>query len=230
MKETSKIILGIVIIVLLGVIGVGGYFLVKNDNEANKKISELENKIGDMEKNIVTANVTSKNENKGSTTGIKKLQLDDVTIVKILMNTEDFENGQALTDEEYLAIAYNAINEEYIVIDKDRSPSAGKSEVEYTTDEINSIIYSLFGVNLTKFEDYGTVLRYKDGVYKFAFSDKGTTNYEAKRITDDVAAGTTYVSYDYYVSDEYGTKDMGSYAIAISNITGFVREKMKIDD
>ena len=196
------------------------------NNESNSnEISNTTNK--ESNSNKISNTVTEKNNN--STTGIKKIRLDDVAIVKILMNVKDFENAQTLTNNEYLAIAYNAINEGYIVIDKDRSPSSGKSEVEYTTDEINSVIYSLFGVKLTKFENYGSVLKYSNGKYKLQFSDKGSVNSEAKRITDEVAAGTKYINYDYYVTEENKVEDKGSYYIGINSQTGFVTKKMKMD-
>lgn len=187
---------------------------IENDTEKSS------NKKNDTNENKISSSATNTDKN-GSET-IKKLTIDDDTIVKILINMDDFYDGQKLSNQEYLKAAYTAINDGYIKLDN-------KNSREYTTGEINSIIYSIFGVKLSSYENYGTVLKYENGVYKFEYSDRGVEDYHAKNVYADAAAGTRYINYDLYVTDESGESDMGSYAIGISNQDNFVRSKRKMN-
>ncbi|MBP3502532.1 MAG: hypothetical protein J6K42_03515 [Clostridia bacterium] len=67
MKKLGKVVLVLLILVLLGVVGYGGYYLYNQNEEANKKIGELENKIvivseNKNEVNIDTTENTSNNQ------------------------------------------------------------------------------------------------------------------------------------------------------------------------
>ena len=52
MKKSAGVILVLIIVLLLGVIGVGGYFLVKENNNTNSEIGELKNEIANLKKNL----------------------------------------------------------------------------------------------------------------------------------------------------------------------------------
>lgn len=62
MKKSSIIILGIIIVLLIAVIGVGGLYIVKINQDSNKKIEDLESKIGEM-KNEVQPSDKNQTEN-----------------------------------------------------------------------------------------------------------------------------------------------------------------------
>ena len=61
MKKSTGVILIIVIVLLLGVIGVGGYFLIKGNNDSNMQIGELKNEVANLGKNIDNTNSSSVN-------------------------------------------------------------------------------------------------------------------------------------------------------------------------
>ncbi|MBP3707036.1 MAG: hypothetical protein J6J36_00260 [Clostridia bacterium] len=248
----SGVIITILVIAIIGlIIGIvgskSGWFNKIENTQNNTTISENEANSG---KNVVSSNESKKDNNKdnnkdgnttsGNTTNNsnvnknkpKKIDIDDEALVELLKYEEPFSNGQSLSNQRYLQIAYNAINEGYIVIDKDRSPESGKSQVKYTENEINSIIYSIFGVTLSKNEDLGSVIKYKDGIYTIEFSDRGTTTGEAKNIEGDVAAGTRFITFDLTSHDlETDNKEnLGTYAIGIRGEDGFVTSYRKMND
>ena len=75
MKKSTGVILVLIIVLLLGVIGVGGYFIVKGNNDTNNTIGELKNEIANLEKNIEdTSNIANTNSNSvaNSNTSSKK--------------------------------------------------------------------------------------------------------------------------------------------------------------
>ena len=69
MKKSTGVILVLIIVLLLGVIGVGGYFIIKGNDDTNKKIDELKNEVVSSRKNSeVTSNTTSENSTSSNTT------------------------------------------------------------------------------------------------------------------------------------------------------------------
>lgn len=253
----SVIIITILIIAILGlIIGIAGYkfgwFSESTQNNtiiAESKADSGENATNDSNieaeknnnknntgNNSVTSDNTINNTNGNinvNEKNIKKIDIDDNALVEILKYEEPFSNGQSLGNQRYLQIVYNAINEGYVVFDEDRNADSGESKVKYTENEINSIIYTIFGVTLTKNENFGSVMNYKDGVYTIEFSDRGTPAIEAKNIEGDVAAGTRYITFDLalhdYVEND-NTEDLGSYAIGIRGEDGFVTSYRKLSD
>ena len=173
-------------------------------------------------------NNTNTTENNGNEEQIDKLNISDENLVNILAETEDFQDGGKLQTETYIAIVYRALNEGYIVLDKSRSNESGKSIVEYSTDEVNKILYSIFGVKLSEFKSYGEVFVYNNGKYVLHFSDGGTGAFQVKNIETGVAAGTEYLTYDLYYKDEMGEEYRGNYSIGINNQTHFVSSKKKM--
>lgn len=55
MKKSTGVILVLIIVLLLGVIGVGGYFYIKENNNTSKEIGELKNEVTNLEKNVENA-------------------------------------------------------------------------------------------------------------------------------------------------------------------------------
>lgn len=259
-KSTSScaIIITILIIAILGlIIGIAGYKLgwfnksestqkntIVAENEANSEKNSMSNSNIEAEKNNNknnnednvaisdnTINNTDGNINVNKK-NIKKMDIDDNALVEIFKYEEPFSNGQSLDNQRYLQIVYNAINEGYIIFDEDRRPDSGKSKVKYTENEINSIIYTIFGVTLSKNENFGSVMEYKDGVYTIEFSDRGTIATEATNIESDAAAGTHFITFD-VATHELDTDDkekLGTYAIGIRGEDGFVTSYRKLSD
>ncbi|MBQ3409067.1 MAG: hypothetical protein IJH12_07700 [Clostridia bacterium] len=160
--------------------------------------------------------------------GVKKMDISDEAILNILIDTEPFDNGAELTTEQYLAIVYNALNEDYVVIDTNRRAHAGNGTATFSVDEINNIVYTLFGVVLRENADYGDVMKYSDGKYIVKYSDRGTSVPVAKDIEYDTAAGTKYINYELYLSEDGNEKYVGQYAIGKSNVSGVVTSKKKM--
>lgn len=65
MKKSTGVILVLIIVLLLGVIGVGGVFFVKGNNDSSKEIAELKNEVAGLSKNVenTTSEPTKNNEN-----------------------------------------------------------------------------------------------------------------------------------------------------------------------
>lgn len=62
MKKTTGVILVLIIVLLIGVIGVGGYFFIKGNNDTSKQIGELTNEVANLGKNAEnTSNITATN-------------------------------------------------------------------------------------------------------------------------------------------------------------------------
>jgi len=70
MKKLTGVILVFIIILLLGAIGVGAYFFVKENNESSDKIAELKKEVENMSKNVenVVNQPNSDNNNNVTTT------------------------------------------------------------------------------------------------------------------------------------------------------------------
>lgn len=56
MKKITGVILVLIIVLLLGVIGVGGYFIIKGNNDTSKEIGELKNEIANSKSVNTNAN------------------------------------------------------------------------------------------------------------------------------------------------------------------------------
>ena len=236
MKKSIK---NIIIIILMISVAFGVYYFIDKvgnkirwgtatenvaENAANDEIAEeaSENKEQDTEKNVeehVENKQTESND-------IKKIELSDEEIVDILIEADPFESGIELSTEKKLAIVYNALNENKINAYKNRGE--GQAKVEYSAGEINGIVYSLFGVALSENKSYGTSFEYKDGKYILEHSDRGESVPVAKNIESDVAAGTMYINYDLYMSNNGKEVVVGSYAIGKSHVTSFVTCKKKM--
>ena len=236
MKKSIK---NIIIIILMISVAFGVYYFIDKvgnkirwGNATEEKIeNSVDNEIteGNVENNESNEEQDSEElvENKQiQNDDIKKIELSDEEIVDILIDADPFDSGIELSTEKKLAIVYNALNENKINAYKNRGE--GQAKVEYSAGEINGIVYSLFGVALSENKSYGTSFEYKDGKYILEHSDRGESVPVAKNIESDVAAGTMYINYDLYMSNNGKEVVVGSYAIGKSNVTSFVTCKKEM--
>ena len=73
MKKSTGVILVLIIVLLLGVIGVGGYFFIKGNNDTDKEIGELKNEVANLNKvnqnQAIENNTSIANNNEESSAG-----------------------------------------------------------------------------------------------------------------------------------------------------------------
>lgn len=233
MKKSSKILILVVSIVCI--IGVSIFFIFKDKIIKGKENNQVENKIEINKNNIVnesnnlinntvnnitnnkinnvnknTTSNTTKNETSSDTKTVNEIEISLENKILCVAQLQDFNDGKKLTTDQYLNAAYTAINRGYVNLNKTNNT--------YTVDEINSIIYTLFGRKLSENKSIAG-LKYKNGVYEFDGAD-GDAVPVAKNIEEDVAAGTVYVNYDlYYASDNNDDEYKGKYFISLGKNT-----------
>ena len=177
------------------------------------------------EKNVANTTNDTKNNSKDDA---RRIEISDDEVLDILLKAKEFERVSDLTDQDKLEIVYHALNEKKVKAYSNRKHPTNDGIVEFTKEEINGIVYSIFGVKLDKFESWEDGLVYKDGKYTLYYSDGGGDTYVAKNIERDSAAGTAYTEYDLYYSDMDATPvNKGRFVIARSGVTSFVSSKTK---
>lgn len=187
----------------------------------NTKIEEKDSKEKTEENN------EQKNQANNTTAqkGINKIYLSDANLIYAVSELNDFTNGMKLSTNEYMSVAYNMINDGKIKIEND-SDEIGVLGVP--EDEINSIIYTIFGIKLNEHDSVGSVLKYENGQYILEKSDRGIFPI-IRNIKTDIAAGTRYIIYDMYTEDYAGKESYrGRYQLAVSNADGYVISKKAI--
>lgn len=187
----------------------------------NTKIEEKDSKEKTEENN------DQKNQANNTTAqkGINKIYLSDANLIYAVSELNDFTNGMKLSTNEYMSVAYNMINDGKIKIEND-SDEIGVLGVP--EDEINSIIYTIFGIKLNEHDSVGSVLKYENGQYILEKSDRGIFPI-IRNIKTDIAAGTRYIIYDMYTEDYAGKESYrGRYQLAVSNADGYVISKKAI--
>lgn len=156
---------------------------------------------------------------------ISKINLSDENLAYAVSELNNFSDGMKLTTDDYMRVAYNMINDKIVKIEND---SDLKGTINVSEDEINNIIYSIFGVKLNKQGSYGDVLKYQNSQYILQKSDRGSSPV-IKNISTDIAAGTKYITYDLYISDYTNTETYkGKFELAVSNSDGYVKSKKAI--
>lgn len=239
-NKSDKYIIVLLVLIIIGIfvfIGVKlGWF---NNGVSDNNLADVSNNIknsveinnNNTNENVLLNNIDSNTENEQNSEDDEKsekvYELSDKAILDILLEMNTFESAEELSNDKYLAIVYNALNKDYIDEFKSRHDDSKKTAV-YTAKEINSVLYSILGVNLKENKSYGDLLKYKDGKYTLKFTNSDSSNLVAKNIENDVAAGTLYIEYDLYSKENGNEKLKGHYAIGKSNVTGFVRNKKKM--
>ena len=104
MKKSTGVIMIIVIVLLLGVIGVGGYFLIKGNNDKNKAIGDLKNEV---------ANLANNTENTSNNQVTNDIKLNNTTTTSS-NNTQS--NTSKMTESEALEIAKTTYERVYAAV------------------------------------------------------------------------------------------------------------------
>lgn len=219
MSKSSKIIVVLLVMILIAVLGVGGYFLYKTTTKIEEQNNEI-SKLKENESNTLKEENTLVNSNKNLNMSIE----EKMYCIALL---DDFSDGTKLTTEQYLSVVYNAINRGYIKISNENESSDGYS---YSESEINNIVYNLFGVNLQENKSYGGVLTYKNGTYEFVGAD-GDAVPLIKNLKEDSASGK--VTFDLYMEDVLDNQEYkGKYQVTLNNSndnnSGFIVSKKLI--
>ena len=193
----------------------------KNDeSDKNDKVEENDKTQNDKIENDKSDN----NEKENVSEKLTKINITDDAMIKIVAEMEDFTDGTKLSPEQYASYVYFAINERYIDVEE---------KLEYTEKEVDNIVYSIFGAELKEYKSCGTSFKYENGKYKMEWSDRGLSSLDIRNVEIDVAAGTKYITYDYYIvgPSEYiknGEEYHGTYEIARTS-DGFVKYKKRVD-
>lgn len=157
MKKSTGVILVLIIILLLGVIGVGGYFLIKGNNDTNKEIGELKNEVANLRKNAentsynsnMTSNLSNDTENtsnqsvtNNTTTAQTSSTANTENKVKTIYYNYIKANDEKNTDEKLLEYRVDEV--------KILSDSEKKSILEFDggqyykeTDTLAEVTYSV---------------------------------------------------------------------------------------
>lgn len=206
-KKSSKKVLTIVFFVMF-IIAV--YILINNkivmkksDGTSNNVSQDANNapnydQINNDGANNVTDNKTIKDDSTNynsikqkSNNNEDKTTPKDINYMKISNENKicssyilgKFENGKELSTEQYLKVAYNALNNGYILSNK----------TNYSEEEINNIVYSIFNVKLNEHKSIEG-LTYTKGIYTLKKVE--SKKIELNNVQNDVAAGNTYVEFD----------------------------------
>ena len=165
MKKSSKIILGIVIILFITAIGVGAWMIIDNQKKSDLKISELENQISSMNNNESALN-TDDNNNSGNAS---KKQNNDVST-----NQVNDKNNNTTTLNNNSAASKKAFSEDDLVIESFRLGESAKAldsaypniepETKYYTEDatgydISELNYSSLGLKV----DNASLINEDDG-------------------------------------------------------------------
>lgn len=220
MKKLNIILIIILIIILV----VGGYTIVRLNNEIDEhKESNYQNKSS------TKTNVNKTNqilEGKLEGTNIKEFSIDNLEgILSALEGIPDFEDGKMLNVEEYLLVAYTVLNNGYIEYDT--------KDNKFTESEMNSIVYKIFDVQLKEHKSVQGLI-YKNGEYEFL----GSTG-DAVPVVKNIKIvssneNTKTVEYDLYLesvmSDEPQFSAKYKTVIKLNSQTGnyYIESKSKI--
>ena len=117
MKKSIGVILVLIIVLLLGVIGVGGYFFIKENNDTNKKIGELQNEIANLGNNTTntSSNQISSDVQANNTTPTNT-NSNDSDKTRTTSNTENTTSISANGKYEFKSQTDNYYHESSIVI------------------------------------------------------------------------------------------------------------------
>ena len=129
MKKSTGVILVLIIVLLLGVIGVGSYFFVKENNDTNKEIGDLKNEVANLGKN---AEKTSNNYT------MNNVQTNNITTST---NTQTSENTINTTESNNTSVhATNSENVLYTYSSGDNAAAHGNGELLYVYEINDNII------------------------------------------------------------------------------------------
>ena len=209
MKRKTKIICIISIIIF-----VVGVFLVLNKviTKDSAKVDETLNDNNVDSTANITTRVTVHDEDIPNNVDVLNMTEEEKLYSALILET--FENGKNLTTEQYLKVVYNAIDQKYVKISKETSSNT------YTEEEINNIIYTIFGVELSENKSIQG-LKYENGTYQYVSNSTEEYNIPIiEKLEEGAAAGTIYSEFELYYEDMNGNKNYkGKYKAAIGQNT-----------
>lgn len=138
-----------------------------NNNTQNQVIEIISNTLPDEETPEEIIYIDLNNEEK----------------VKCCAMLGTFDDGKALTTEQYLKVVYNAINYGYVSSSNDK----------YTEQEIEDIVYTIFNVELNENKSIDG-LKYENGYY--TIERKLGQRQELNIIESGTAVGSVYIMYE----------------------------------
>lgn len=83
MKKNMKVILIIFIILVIAIIGVGACFIMKNKQDSDKKVEELENQIAMMKENEISNNSMSYSNTDSTTNSVGSNDLNETNKIEV---------------------------------------------------------------------------------------------------------------------------------------------------
>ncbi|MBR2743836.1 MAG: hypothetical protein IKE01_00870 [Clostridia bacterium] len=160
MKKSTGVVLVIIIVLLFGVIGVGGYFVIKGNNDSNKVLGELKNEIVAMKNDTsTTVNNTntenksvnaSKNSDKDNANEVKDFSQNDLTFkgitlgmsksqVEGILGQSERENSHTedATGNEIIDLGYDS---KYLTVGIERDANTKKEAVKTIIYNGNEVV------------------------------------------------------------------------------------------
>lgn len=159
---------------------------MQNDTQMN-----YQDKKDEVNNNTIQ-NVVNDNNNEQKNTNKEDEQTpDDINYMEMSYDNKiissyilgEFNNGKELSTEQYLKVVYNALNNGYI----------SSNKTNYSEEEINNIVYSIFNVKLNEHKSVEG-LTYTKGIYTLKKTE--SQKIELTNVQKDVAAGNTYVEFE----------------------------------
>ena len=166
--------------------------LLNEENVINVQLEKSSNENDKIKKNNVDHNDIDNEMTQHKNNSIEDIQTpEDIDYVEINNENKicssfilgEFNNGRELSTEQYLKVVYNALNNGYI----------SSNKTNYSEEEINNFVYSIFNVKLNEHKSVEG-LTYTKGIYTVKKTEG--QKIELTNIQKDVAAGNTYVEFE----------------------------------
>lgn len=158
----------------------------QNDVQINTQDKNDEKNDNDIQNDVNDNNSNQKNTNKEdeqTPEDINYMEMSYDNKISSSFILGEFNNGKELSTEQYLKVVYNALNKGYI----------SSNKTNYSEEEINNIVYSIFNVKLNEHKSIEG-LTYTQGIYTLKKTE--SPKIELSNVQKDVAAGNTYVEFD----------------------------------
>ena len=166
---------------------------IAHDNSYNQNDVPIssQDKNDDSNDNTIENDVNDNNNEQNNTNKEDKQTPEDINYMEMSYDNKiscsfilgEFNNGKELSTEQYLKVVYNVLNNGYI----------SSNKTNYSEEEINNIVYSIFNVKLNEHKSVEG-LTYTKGIYTLKKTEG--KKIELSNVQKDVAAGNTYVEFD----------------------------------
>lgn len=189
-----------IIVLIASIIIIVGFIFINNQNKEGINEEKRSNKIGTPEN--IRDHVEKENTE-------EIYVLTDEEKIKSILVLEEFEDSNNLENSQYLKVVY-----EYLNFKK-------AEKVEYSIEEINSIIYSIFNKE-TNIKESIDGLKYENGTYKIEYKEKEII--EIKEEERQTAAGKIYIKFE-YKNDNYTAKMVTNTITGENYIEALIKNK-----